>query len=105
MIVLRQTYAAKRGGDEAGPSHVPLQSLVKAFMERPWSHVHAWRLYSMPVGQPMNLVVLEIEYESFEAYESYWGEMYSDPETPEIMKIVRELTERAVTQEIWQLAD
>jgi hypothetical protein len=53
----------------------------------------------------MNEVVVEIEYESLEAYEKSLAEMLSDPEVREGQKRVRELTERAATQEIWHLAD
>jgi hypothetical protein len=106
MIVNRQTLAAKRGGDEAGPSHTNLLSLLKEFMESFSSpHMKAWRLYSWPVGQPMNLLVLEMEYESFEAYEKSMAEMLSHPKTPEFQRKLRELTERPVTQEIWNLED
>ena len=48
---------------------------------------------------------MEIEYESFEAYEKSMAEIFSHPEVPEFQTKIRELTERAVTQEIWRLAD
>ena len=58
MIVNRQTIVAKRGGDEAGPSHAKLLSLLQKFRERFSSpHIKAWRFYSWPVGQPLNVIV------------------------------------------------
>ena len=105
MIVSRLTYVAERGGDDAGPSHANLLLLLEEFMERSWPHVQAWRLYSLPVGQPKNLLVMEIEYQSFEAYGKFWTEMSSDPDVPEFQRKLRELTERAVTEEIWHLAE
>lgn len=52
-------------------------------------HVKAWRVYSLPVGQLKNLLVMETEYESFEAYEKSMAEMFSDPEVPEIQGKLR----------------
>ena len=63
--------------------------MLKEFIERFVPHVKAWRVYSLPVGQLKNLLVMETEYESFEAYEKSMAEMFSDPEVPEIQGKLR----------------
>jgi hypothetical protein len=63
-----------------------------------------YRIYVTSIGT-FNQVVLEIEFESLEAYDQFWSTWFSRPESVEANERFNKLTAPGGTNEIWTLIE
>lgn len=94
MIVNRRAFNVKKGCMEE------LVALLVAERERLDSD---YRIYA-PGISPFDVVVLELEFESLEEYETAWAEWSASPESDEFMEKFNGLTLPGGTNEVWTLA-
>jgi len=97
MLVDRRTWVVKRRCMEEA------LELIKAEGKRVGSPP-VWRLYEPKVGG-FDLLALEMEYESLEAYEKWWAEYSASPEAAAFQGKLYELTEVGGANELWVLAE
>jgi hypothetical protein len=97
MLVDRRTWVVKRGRMEEA------LELFKAEGKRIGSPP-VWRLYAPNIGG-FDLLALELEYESLEAYERSWAEYSASPEAAAFQEKLYELTEVGCANELWALVE
>jgi LPS sulfotransferase NodH len=100
MIVNRRTYNIKPYRmDEA-------VALMKSEIEATAGFPGAYRIYEaghLGSGAPYDILVVEFEYENFEAYEKGWNSWVAMPKDEFMSKWI-EIANPGGTSEIWRLA-
>jgi hypothetical protein len=97
MLVNRRTWVVKRGRMEEA------LELLKAEGKRIGSPP-VMRLYAPNIGAS-DLLALEFEYESLEAYEKWSAEYFASPEAAAFQQKLYELTEVGGANEFWALVE
>jgi hypothetical protein len=100
MIVNRRTFNVKQGRMEEAVA------LIKAGFEAFPSYTGAYRIYTWSIlaSAPGDVMVVEFEYEDFEAYQRLWNEWAASPGAEVYYEQSPEIFERGGSSEIWELA-
>ena len=100
MIINRRTFHAKPGRTEEAAA--ALKGAIESFPAYTGAYrIYTWGLLATP---PENTVVVEFEYEDFEAYQRLWNEWAATPEAAKYAEETAELWENRSDNEIWELA-
>ena len=102
MIVQRSLVKVKPGHDRNEVADLVLSELV-AQKER-GNYSRPFRVYTPEFsGQPLNVLILEWEYEDLAEHDKVWAEWGALPTTPAFWEEWSELVEPGAVNEIWNV--